>query len=210
VQTTRFGLIDASIGPIRALLRLTADYEAASGTAITAVDEAGKQDEATGEPVAFRVAHEIVVHPGRPDFRARFVSVENTGDKPLVVNGYFFYLSSSIGGDPAGDAPATPAVPNYWSGGDGAWRDGDVEMVFGAEAAPGSDLDIRFWLDEAGGQHPDARRSFETPITLQPGESYSEPDAPWLTVYGTDAGGTPWLDVQRRAKLLDQVVVAVR
>jgi hypothetical protein len=198
VRTNVGGPVEASVGPVRARLRITAAYQPdAGGRPITTVDDTGRQAAAMGGPVPFRVTHEVVVYPQRPWFHARFVSIENTGDRPLQVNGYFFYLNASIGGSPAGDAPATPDVPNYYGGGQDAWRDTQVGAVFGAEPWPGSDLKVNFFLDEGGMQHPDARKQFETPIVLQPGETYTEPDAPFLTVYGASAQDSPWQLVRR-------------
>jgi len=204
--------VSASIGPVRAVLRLRAVREAQAGELITAVDDAGEQEVREAAPEPFRVTHDVIVYPGRREFQARFVAVENIGDRPLRVDGYFFYLDSLIGGSAEGDGRATPDVPNYYAGGGGAWRDAEVGMTFGAEAQPGKDLKVNFWLDEGGLQHPDARRELPKPVVLQPGALYREVEAPLLTVYGSQAEGAPWRDValrlQREADTVGRVGVA--
>jgi len=211
VRTNRDALVDASFGAVRACLRVTAEYQPdGGGGVITTVDDAGKQAPAEGTPVPFRVTHEVSVYPQRPWFHARFVSIENLGDRPLQVNGYFFYLNSHLGGSAEGDRPATPDVPNYYGGGQGAWRDAQAGLVFGAEPWPNSDLKVNFFLDEGGTQHPDARKQFDTPIVLKPGEAYTEPDAPLLTVYGARNEGSPWRAVQQTLEAWANVVVEVK
>jgi hypothetical protein len=207
VQPTRFESVEASRGPVRMVLRLTATYGADGGGVITTVDDEGQQEARAQTPVPFRVTHKVILYPDRSDFQARFVSIENLGDRPLQLKGYFFYLLSAIGADPAGDTTASPDVPNYYAGGDGAWRDEEAGAIFGAESWPGSDLQVRFWLDEGGGQHPDARRQLEPPVLLAPGEVYAEPDAPPLTVYGASADGSPWREVQERLERWAAVLV---
>lgn len=207
VRTNMGGPVQVTVGPVRARVRVTAEYRPDGAKPLTIVGEAGKQETAKGVPVPFRVTHEIIVYLGRPWFHARLLSIENTGDGPLQVNGYFFYLTSAIGGSQAGDTPATPDVPNYYGGGEGAWRDQEVGWVLGAEPWPGSDLSVRFWVDEGGIQHPDARKQFETPLVLQPGEIYHEPTAPLLTVYGAKAEGTPWRTVERTLKTWANTIV---
>jgi len=209
VRTNRGGPVEASVGPVRARLRVTAEYQPGNGGVITTVDDTGKQAAAQGIPVPFRVTHEVVVYPQRPWFHARFASIRNTGDRPLQLNGYFFYLDSSIGGSTQGDAVAAPDVPNYYGGGDRAWRDQQVGAVFGAEPWSGSDLEVRFFADEGGMQHPDARRELRPPVVVQPGDTYAEPDAPWLTVYGASAEGAPWQLVQLQLEAWAQVAVEV-
>jgi hypothetical protein len=102
---------------------------------------------------------------------------------------------------------ASPDVPNYYAGGEGAWRDEGANAVFGAEPWPGSDLQVRFWLDEGGGPHPDARRQLEPLVILEPGEVYAEVDAPLLTIYGASAEGSPWREVQQHRERWAAVVI---
>jgi len=208
VRTNAGGPIEVSVGLVRARLRVTAEYQAQSGgTPITTVDERGRQEARTLAPVPFRVVHEVVVYPERPWFHARLVSIENIGTRPLHLNAYFFYLNSFIGGTVEGDAPATPGVPNYYAGGEGAWRDQEVGWVLGAEPWPKSDLMVHFWLDEGGMQHPDARKQLETPVVLRPGEKYVEQDAPFLTVYGAQAEGAPWRQVRQVLQSWSNVII---
>jgi agarase len=210
VRANRGGPLELSLGPVRARLRVTSAYEPDAGARpITAVDQTGRQAPQQGVPVPFRVTHELVVYPGRPWFHARLSSIENTGDRPLQVNGYFFYLNSALGGSPAGDVPATPDVPNYYAGGQGAWRDASAAEVLGAEPWPGSDLQVTFFVDEGGLQHPDARVQFAQPLVLQPGETYSPADAPVLTVYAATGETRPWRAVQAQLRAWADGVIAV-
>jgi hypothetical protein len=206
VRTDRFEGVEASVGPVRVRLRLSASYGGRPGV-ITTVDDQGRQAAAQARPVPFRVTHEVLVYPGRAEFRCRFVSIDNLGDRPLQLSGYFFYLNSAIGGSPEGDTVASPAVPNYYAGGQGAWRDAVAGWLLGAEAQPGSALQVHFFQDPGGMQHPDARKQFETPVVVAPGETYSERDAPWLVVYAAPAEGTPWRDIRQRLIACSQVLV---
>jgi hypothetical protein len=209
VRTNRGGPVEASVGPVRAHLRITAEYQPDGGGVITTVDGTGKQAAAKGIPVPFRVTHEVTIYPQRPWFQTRFVSIENLGDRPLQMNGYFFYLNSHLGGSPEGDKPATPDVPNYYGGGQGAWRDAQAGLMLGAEPWPGTDLQVSFFLDEGGMQHPDARKQFETPVVVQPGQTYTEPDAPLLTVYGAKDDGSPWRAIEQTLAAWANVAVEV-
>jgi hypothetical protein len=205
VQTDRFESVEASVGPVRTVLTLAAS--GGRGQAITRVDEQGRQAELQRAPVPFRVTHRITIYPDRPDFDARFVSLANVGDRPLRLRGYFFYLLSAIGGDPADDEEASPGVPNYYLGGQGAWRDPKVGWVFGAEAWPNGALEVSFWRDPGGGEHPDARKQFQEPVVVEPKGAYEESDPPVLRVYGASATTAPWKAVRERLALEQSLLV---
>ncbi len=161
-----------------------------SGGAITAVNPEGQAAARETAPVRFRVAHRLIIWPGEPWFACRVLWVENADTtRRLQVKGVFVYLWSGIGGDAAGDRPGSrlwPEVPNYYrSGAAGFWQDPKAKAYFGATPLTAdSRFVVRFWLDNGGGQHPDARIVLTPPAALAPGEKKVLPDGDWLLVFG--------------------------
>ena len=213
---TRLESVDIRQGPVAVVLDVVAAGGPGAAT-ITAVDDDGVQATQRGRATAFRSAHRIVVWPDTPYFAARLLRIENVDrSQPLNLNGYFFFLRSTIGGDVKGDTSNGPGgVPNYYrSVRQVNWYDADVGARYGC--APGdtsTGFRLNFWLDSAGGQHPDARVELDPPIVLAPGEKYEPGNAPYLLIYGaTDTTGGPasWPEVEKtlsaRMKLLVQGV----
>lgn len=194
-----------SLGPVLVRLDLVAQ---GGDAAITAVNERGVQEQQRTAALPFEVSHRIVLYPGKPWFLARLNYIRNLADRPLTLRGYFFYLNSAIGGDVRGDRPAGPGVPNYYGWAGAAWQDDDFGLVFGALPMHEA-LQASFWLDEGGGQHPDARRQLDPAVTLQPDQTYTDPDQPWLLIYGGKAQDRPWQAMQRVAAALAAIRVSV-
>ena len=87
-------------------------------------------------------------------------------------------------------------MPNYYrrTGGT-AWGDAKAKARYGV-VGTGTGLIARFWLNKAGGQHPDARVEIKPTLELAPGQEYVPPeDAPLALVYG--ATDESWPEVER-------------
>lgn len=124
-------------------------------------------------------------------FVIELLSCRNMSTKPMEVRGIYFQPFSSIGGNDlaregsTGDQPASAQrVPRLWGQLEGdAWIDETVGAFLGLVAPPGAPLSAKFWLNEYGGQHPDAR--WEIKRTLAPGETL-QPKEPiyWIVLAG--------------------------
>jgi len=195
------------LGAVRCVMDVTAR---SGGTKlITAVDDQGKQEVQQAKPPSFEVTHRLVMYPNTNWLMARLVSIKNTSNRAITLHGYFFYLNGLIGGSAEGDKPAGPDVPNYYSAAGSAWSDSSLGLAYGALAMDPS-ITTMFWLDNGGGQHPDARVTLEMPLTLQPGESYRDPSEPWLLIYGAKTADAPWSKMAPVAAQISAVKVEVR
>jgi hypothetical protein len=195
------------LGAVRCVMDVTT--RGGEGRPITAVDDQGKQEVQQARPPSFEVTHRLVIYPNVNWMQARLVSIKNTSDRALTINGYFFYLNGLLGGSADGDKPAGPDVPNYYSAAGSAWADANADLAYGALAmAPA--ITTNFWLDNGGAQHPDARAQLETPVVLQPGETYRDSREPWLLIYGAKSADKPWSKMSALAAQLSAVKVDVR
>lgn len=195
------------LGPVRCVMDVAS--KGGEGKPITAVDDQGRQEAQRAQPPSFEVTHRVVLYPNTNWLLARLVSIKNTSNRPLTLNGYFFYLNGLIGGSADDDKPAGPDVPNYYSASGSAWADANAGLAYGAlPLGPG--IVTNFWLDNGGGQHPDARVQLETPVTLLPGESYRDSREPWLLIYGAKSADKPWSKMSALASQLSSVKVEVR
>ncbi len=168
--------------------------------AITAVNPRGKSAQRRVSPVSFRVAHRLILWPGQPWFACRVLWVENRAvHRDPAVKGLVFSLLSAIGGESAGDvaagAPHHPGVPNYYrTGKSGAWHDPTVGAWLGAiPLTATSRIEVHFWKDPAGGEHPDAALPLRPPVVLEPGKRREISGNEWLLVFGArdHAGNAP-------------------
>ena len=190
------------------IVEVTAEYR--GGATITAVEDTGKMPDAGTSAARFQITHRFVVWPNSPFIAARLVRIQNLEtQRPLRVNGYFYYLPSAIGGDPAGDEPGgTKAnVPNYYLRSSGtAWYDEAVQARYGVTAL-GDGLIAMFWRDKGGQPHPDARVELKPTVELAPGQEYLPPvDAPFALIYGTKDADWPALQRQLAAATSVQLV----
>jgi len=138
-----------------------------------------------GGPLPFEVTHRIWMAPGAEWFIIELLSCRNTSTRPMELRGIYFQPTSTIGGKTDGDKPASVhSVPRLWGrpAGD-AWIDDTVGAFLGMVAPEGAPLQVSFWLNEWGGQHPDAR--WEVQHTLTPGEIL-RPKTPiyWIVLAG--------------------------
>ena len=136
----------------------------------------------------FEVAYRLTLLPSSPWFLAEFISAKNTGERPLDIRGVFFRPHSAIGDSPEDDLPIRENMaPRLWGRLPGdAWVDAKVGVFWGATAPRGSDVRVNFWLNNHGGQHPDARREIQH--ILDPGETY-RPDRPTFVAIVAGRGG---------------------
>jgi hypothetical protein len=121
----------------------------------------------------FEITHHLLLPPGQPWFIAQIVSVKNTGNAPMTVKALYFRLNNDFTSVPQG------LPPNLWGVlPSGCWLDRDKGLFLGAVAPDRSSVQIHFWLNPQGGQHPDARLELgDDGITLAPGASFT-PDPP--------------------------------
>ncbi|NSW58714.1 MAG: hypothetical protein HPY44_22100 [Armatimonadetes bacterium] len=204
--------LDVEVGEVGAVIHGTAT--GGSGRPITAVDDQGRQEAQRSVAAPFRVSHDIILPAKTNWFLARLDSIkclDSVDQRSFMLKGYFFYLNGLIGGSAEGDVPAseTHHVPNYYALQGGAWQDDEAGLVFGT--VPLSErITSQFWLSPDGGQHPDARRGLDFPVTLQPGTEWRDSDQPWLLIYGAQSADKPWLAMNKLGEALEGLVVEVK
>lgn len=204
VQTDALAAVDFQELPGGVVLTVGA-RRAAAGPIITAVDAQGRMAAARGRPVPFEVRHRLAVVPGVPFLVARCLSVTNLdAERPLVLKAPFFYLQSFLGGQPEGDRVGSgrQQVPNYYRiSGAASWHDEEAGAWYGC-APLDERVHARFWLDEGGGQHPDAMLTLPEPVVLPPGQTWKPADSGALLVYGAldrSEGPAAWAAVRQTA-----------
>ncbi len=133
-----------------------------------------------GEAFGYRLAWQVVIWPDTPACHVSLRWLESTDARPWRCVRTYVYVPSAIGGDAAGDRPHTREVPNYYQP-FAAWEDRAAGLLYGVMAVRASEFETYFWLDENGGQHPDAGYAVEA--ALQRDTRLGEPQ-PWLAVFG--------------------------
>jgi hypothetical protein len=196
-----------SAGPVRTVVDVTC--RGGNGPSITAVDEQGQQEAQAVSAQPFEVSHQVVAYSGCNWVLARMTSIRNLSTAPLTIKGYFFYLKGTIGGSPEGDRPSAPEVPGYYASAGAAWKDEGAGLAYGCVGLSDG-LRTSFWLDEGGGQHPDAQGQLVLPVTLQPGETYRDAEPRWLLIYGEPLTATPGKALKLQAEALQAVQAEVR
>lgn len=183
-------------GPARLVLDMIFAKTAgqANGQVITAIGEKGPAAPLKVEAQPFRCAYRLTFEPDQPWFRAQCLWVENNGPRAWSWGGYFHYPNSRIGGDAKDDEVGGPGVPNYWLS-FGAWRDPALKIDYGiVPVTPDDRLNLNFWKDENGGQHPDCQRKVEG--ELKPGQRWQpKSPEPVVAIFGlreTAADPRPW------------------
>lgn len=133
-------------------------------------------------PAEWKAGYRLTFKPGRASFRSQGLWVENAGWVPWLLEGYYHYLPSKIGGDSANDVVAGPDVPNYWMK-FASWRDPALGLQFGCAPTPRDErVRCQFWI-EGDSRHPDCWRVIDR--ELKPGERWvAEPDEPSITIFG--------------------------
>jgi len=151
-----------------------------------------------GARQSFEIAYRLTLRPNSDWFAIQLLWCRNTNAQPLDVRSVYFYLSSSIGGSAAGDAPIGPnSVPQLWGAVPGdAWLDRAANAYWGLAVDDVDDVRIGFWLDEQKGQHPDARLELER--KLAPGAIF-QPKSPVAVICLAGRGDrSQWEDQARK------------
>jgi hypothetical protein len=151
----------------------------------------------------YRVCFQLVVPPATSWFTSRLMWVENAGKDAWTMAGYYHAARSglpSASGDVRKEEPVAPA-PNYWLP-VGAWYDAAASTFLGVTAEPGADIEIIFWKDKEGRQHPDAHRKIG--VVLADGQRYDQPQ-PTVYVFAARGprdgeGSRPWARVIAQAR----------
>jgi len=133
----------------------------------------------------FEIVQRIHILPETDWFVIELISYRNLSSQPIELGGIYFQIFSALGGDPRNDQPAsTDDVPRLWARRPGdAWIDHAAHAFIGVTAPRAAPLKARFWLNEHGGQHPDAH--WPVGRTLAPGETL-HPKHPvyWIVTAG--------------------------
>ena len=184
-----------------------ADIQATIGPVCMTLDLVGHLDTESpeGDPRPFEMAHRLTFFPGADWFVAELLWCRNTGTRPIGMRGFFFRFYGAIGGDAKGDDSVRGQVPRLWGAAPGdAWFDEEVGAFWGCVAPALQKLQIRFWLNEGGGQHPDARLALTQ--TLTPGATYRPPRPVYVFGVAGQGGRARWqaqaLEVSRTASLV--------
>ncbi len=131
----------------------------------------------------YRTAYLFTIYPKQPFFISQLLWIENIDSKPWKLVNYFHYANSFIGGSADGDVVNAPKVPNYYLP-SSAWKDEKAGKQYGVVSVHQQDFDITFWIDDNGGQHPDAFKKVD--MTLDPGAKFAEPQ-PSIIIFGAPA-----------------------
>jgi hypothetical protein len=158
--------------------------------------------EITGEGAAgeerFEVTHRLFLPPGSPWFIAEAVHAKNTGSAPLKLRSLYFRLNNAFTSVPDKLPPNLWGVPPS-----GCWLDAAGQRFFGALAARSSGIQIYFWLNPQGGQHPDARLELEeTP--LAPGAAFLPDEPAYVLCVAGRGDGQTWMDSVESLKRLTE------
>lgn len=166
--------------------------ESALGLAVTFTGEFRPEEGSTTK--SFRLVHRLVFPAGADYFAAQCLEATNLGSEPLNLRALFFRFHGAIGGSAEGDVPGD-TVPRLWKAApQNAWYDEQANAFFGATAPADSKAAIRFWLNDKGGQHPDAKIEYDQGIA--PGATFVPPEP--AVVYGFAGKGADWRSVAAR------------
>ena len=180
--------------------------------AITAVDDRGVMAERQTRPLPFESVHRILVWPRTPYIVTQCVAVTNRDkSRPLTLMAPFFYLPSFLGGKVADDRPGEVVdVPNYYRRRQASWwYDPTVGARYGCRPLDPA-IQVRFWLDQAGQQHPDARLLLSDPVQLDPGQTFAPPSSSALLIFAAlDKPGSPasWNRVEQLLQASENIKV---
>ncbi|HRR34379.1 MAG TPA: hypothetical protein P5026_09790 [Kiritimatiellia bacterium] len=136
-----------------------------------------------------RVAHRLYLPPGVPWFVAEAVSVSNAGPSPLQVKGFYFRLYSDFRKTPEKLPPRLWGMPPS-----GCWMEAENGRFFGAVAPMNAGLDVLFWINPQGGQHPDARLELKEAVTVAPGTSFAPSQPAYVIVLAGQGDSRVWLE----------------
>ena len=185
------------------------DVRAVAGPMCLTLDLVGRFENDGPQDVRrpFEVAHRLTFFPDADWFVAELLWLRNRDRRPLEMQAFFFRLYTEIGGASEGDRALTQrGVPRLWGAVRGdAWLDDAAGAFWGLTAEDGNPMRIRFWLDDKGGQHPDAR--LELKRTLAPGETF-HPSSPVYCLGVAGRGGR--VEWEARAQRVTDLIALSR
>ena len=148
-----------------------------------AIDLIGRYEDAnpSGSRRPFEIAHRITLLNGADYFVDELLWCRNTGNLPIEMRSFYFRPHAEIGGSAKGDiSMKQKGVPRLWQAVRGdAWVDPAEDVFWGLTIGEADPTRIHFWLNEQGGQHPDAHR--KTEFILPPGKTF-RPASPLYVV----------------------------
>ena len=150
-----------------------ADVKAVVGSTAMTLDLIGRYESTSPDQRrSFEIAYRLTLRPKCDWFTVELLWCRNIGDRPLDLRAIYFYLNSQIAGTAVADTPIGPeSVPQLWGAVPGdAWLDPQAKAFWGLAVDDVDDVQVRFWLDEQKGQHPDARLEIER--KLGPNETF--------------------------------------
>ncbi|HEY3328587.1 MAG TPA: hypothetical protein VGK19_01075 [Capsulimonadaceae bacterium] len=124
----------------------------------------------------YECAYRISITAGQPFFRSRILWIRNINTEPLDCRDYFHYALSAAETESKSVLP-----PNYWTS-LGIWRDDKSRVEYGVTSPDeASVLNVTFWKDKDGTEHPDCYRRIN--VVIKPGERWTAPaDEPFAIV----------------------------
>lgn len=150
-------------------------------------------------PLPFEVRHRLHLRPGTNWFVLELLSYRNLGDREVDLRDVYFQVFSQLEG-PSDKARKETGkrVPRLWGRPVGdAWVHAQAKAYVGIIGAPRSAQQVHYWLNESGGQHPDAY--WTTACKLAPG-AVLNPEQPvyWIIAAGpgdADSWNRHWQDL---------------
>ncbi len=196
-------------GPARLVLEMIFRTDRGKEKVIPQVGPGGVLAPLQSEPQPHRCAFRFTFYPERPYFLSQLIWLENSGDQPYEVRGYYHYLLPNIGGSAADDEVGAPGVPNYWLP-VVSWFDFKESVHLGLFPLEKEDrVQLGFWKDEAGRPHPDCQCPVGT--VLKPQQRYPENEKgaePVIVIFGAKEAPQsprPWSSLYRRVRAAHQV-----
>jgi hypothetical protein len=158
------------------------------------------------EKCSFSVEHELYVYPDKPWMLCNLKKIKNIGKSD--INSQMFYYRQLVKYTP--DVKKIKRVPNLWmSPSNAVWLEKNGPHYFGGISFSGDAFDFAYYLNENGGQHPDAY--FNVPLNacngadenyfIKPGEEFDPKDSFWMfSVVGSD-GEAGWVDILEKISI---------
>ena len=145
---------------------------------------------------AFRTKYRVSIPAGTPWFTTQFRGAANLADFPWVLDRYYHYMPSRLGGSPDGDHPQCSVDVTEYYNPSLLWFDDAARLGYGV-VRPRSFFGSSFRIDPDGTQHPDLCRVVR--LRLEPGEAWWTDAEPAVPLYGCrgDVADAPWEAVAR-------------
>ncbi|HEX2951701.1 MAG TPA: beta-galactosidase [Armatimonadota bacterium] len=143
----------------------------------------------------------VVAYPGEQWYSTRFVNVKNTSTKPWTFEAYFHRPESRLGGGIDNNRPVVFDDIH-------TWYNDKIGLMYGGFPTA-STMRIRFWKEDATGEHPDISRGINQ--QLAPGQSMTATtDDGDVILFGcTAVNGQPDPAILTRLRAMRQLHVEV-